>query len=96
MLIASQANLGEPMIQRLPGGVMLPIRNALHARIECTAGRIWITQENDPDDVVLTRGRHFIVTRPGLTLIETIGPSSVVVWSAQAPAVRWLATLRAT
>ena len=41
-------------------------------QITCTAGQIWITQENDLNDYVLNPGEIFWVTRPGTLLVQAL------------------------
>lgn len=41
-------------------------------KITCTAGRLWITQENDLKDYILTQGEVFWVTRSGTVVVEAI------------------------
>ena len=46
---------------------------ARHARarsLRVTRGTVWITQEDDPNDVVLRAGDTWVVERDGLTIIE--------------------------
>jgi hypothetical protein len=45
--------------------------------IVCVRGEIWITQERDVRDYVLTAGEMFIVTQRGSVLIEALGGASV-------------------
>ena len=45
--------------------------------IVCVSGEIWITQERDVRDYVLTAGQMFIVTQRGNVLIEALCDASV-------------------
>jgi len=45
--------------------------------IVCTRGEIWITQERDIEDYVLTAGDIFLVTQPGKVLIGALCAASV-------------------
>jgi hypothetical protein len=38
--------------------------------IVCLQGSVWITQQNDFQDYLLGSGQGFIVTRPGLVIIQ--------------------------
>jgi hypothetical protein len=38
--------------------------------IVCLMGSVWITQENDLQDYLLRPGQGFIITRPGVVLIQ--------------------------
>lgn len=42
-------------------------------------GRVWITQEDDPRDVVLGRGDSFAPDRPGMALAQALRDSSLLV-----------------
>jgi hypothetical protein len=47
--------------------------------IICCRGVVWITQERDVGDYVLQEGEIFIVTLPGLVLVQALEPASVTV-----------------
>ena len=47
--------------------------------IICRRGVIWITQERDVVDYVLQEGEIFIVTLPGLVLVQALEPASVTI-----------------
>ena len=40
------------------------------ATLRVTRGTLWITQEGDPQDVVLRAGENWVVERNGLTVVE--------------------------
>lgn len=43
----------------------------------CLRGRVWITQERDLDDYVLTAGEMFIVTQPGKILVQALDDACI-------------------
>ncbi|MFN2186711.1 MAG: DUF2917 domain-containing protein [Anaerolineae bacterium] len=47
--------------------------------IICRRGVVWITQKRDVVDYVLQEGEVFIVTLPGLVLVQAVKPASVTV-----------------
>ncbi len=47
--------------------------------IICRRGVVWITQKRDAVDYLLREGELFIVTLPGLVLVQALEPSSVTV-----------------
>jgi hypothetical protein len=47
----------------------LPLQDHTGQRVACLDGEIWITQQNDPRDVVLAPGECFVLDRPGLALV---------------------------
>jgi hypothetical protein len=47
--------------------------------IICHRGVIWITQERDLHDYVLTAGEMFLVTLPGSVMVQALEDASVLV-----------------
>jgi hypothetical protein len=45
--------------------------------ITCQRGEVWITQEGDPWDYVLKEGDMFLITLPGLVLVQALEAASV-------------------
>ena len=41
-------------------------------QITCTAGKLWVTQENDWTDYVLNRGEMFWVTQSGAVVVQAL------------------------
>jgi len=42
-------------------------------QILCRRGKLWITQASDEKDHVLEAGERFVVSRPGVVLVQSIG-----------------------
>jgi hypothetical protein len=42
-------------------------------QVVCRTGALWITQTDDEKDHVLQAGETFVVTRPGLVLVQSLG-----------------------
>jgi len=59
-------------------------------------GSVWLTQEDDPRDIVLLRGMSFQIDRPGRTIVAAEKPSTVRLLVPQPFRDRLLATLRRT
>jgi hypothetical protein len=45
--------------------------------ITCQSGEVWITQEGDPWDYVLKEGDMFLITLPGLVLVQGMKAATV-------------------
>lgn len=56
-------------LQRLEG-------DSVGAVVQCLSGRLWVTQVDDFDDYFLEAGEAFVVTQPGLVLVEARRDSS--------------------
>lgn len=60
--------------------------------VECRRGRLWITQDGDPRDIVIAAGEQFTFDRDTPTLVSALGESTVA-WrpAPQArPIAQWL------
>jgi Protein of unknown function (DUF2917) len=61
---------------RLPDGAGLKVR--------CLLGNLWITEEGDGEDRIISNGESFVLDRPGLSLATALsGPALVVVQPGQ-------------
>ena len=65
----------------------LPLRDVRGAMLRVTRGSLWITQENDTQDVVLRAGDTWVVERDGLTIVEAQAESTVCVVGRNVEAV---------
>ncbi len=54
---------------RLNTGELLDINDGEGFTVECLEGAVWITQSNDPRDIVLNAGQSFVLDKPGLALV---------------------------
>ena len=41
-------------------------------QIACQEGNLWVTQADDPKDYMLKDGDRFVVTRPGLIVVQGV------------------------
>jgi len=65
---------------RLNTGELLDIDDGEGFTVECLEGALWITQSNDPRDIVLKAGQSFVLDKPGLALVcAAAGPAMVAV-----------------
>ena len=61
-----------------PLSVRVPVGSAVH----CITGRVWLTQEGLPDDIVLAAGEKFVVRQKGLIVLKGICGAALVYLSA--------------
>jgi Protein of unknown function (DUF2917) len=45
------------------------IANGLGLKVTCLRGQVWLTQSNDPRDIILTSGNSFVLDRPGIAVV---------------------------
>jgi hypothetical protein len=65
---------------RLNTGELLDIDDGEGFTVECLDGAVWITQSNDPRDIVLKAGESFALDKPGLALVcAAAAPAMVAV-----------------
>jgi len=65
---------------------LVAIRDGQGSRITCHAGSLWITQECDVKDAVITAGESFTVRKPGLTLLTALSASELTIIEPHAAA----------
>lgn len=54
----------------LAEGQTLPLIDANHYSVACHDGRVWITQDDELKDIVLSAGETVEITHPGTTLVS--------------------------
>ncbi len=64
---------------------MITLREAIGVQVECLDGSLWITQEGEAQDTVLSSGEDFLVNHTGLTLILALRPSQLRVCPGRTP-----------
>jgi Protein of unknown function (DUF2917) len=67
----------------LTAGSMLNVSDGQGLAIVVFEGLVWITQNDDLRDFVLAAGDSFRVDRPGLTLVEALRDSKVMVLATE-------------
>lgn len=65
----------------------LPLYDVQGTLLRVTRGSLWVTQENDPRDLVLHAGDTWMVERDGLTIVEAQADSTVCIAGRRAAAV---------
>ncbi|HEX7813110.1 MAG TPA: DUF2917 domain-containing protein [Burkholderiales bacterium] len=58
---------------------LLSIRHGQSARIRCNTGMLWITEEGEVKDTILSAGDTYTIRHPGLTLLTSFGSSRVTI-----------------
>ena len=58
------------------------------ATLRVTQGTLWLTQERDPNDVVLRTGDNFVVESDGATVVEALGAALFCIVGRHAETLR--------
>lgn len=64
------ASLKQGTIIELGARESVPLTDLRGATLRVTRGTLWITQEDDTQDIVLRAGDNWTIERQGLTLVE--------------------------
>jgi hypothetical protein len=62
----------ERMVIELEYRGIVPVTDARGARIDCLDGRVWLTQEGSPEDVVLEVGESHAIACRGLAVLQAL------------------------
>jgi hypothetical protein len=69
-----------------------PVRIAGSTRIECVAGRVWLTQTGVAGDVFLWTGDSYTLDWPDMALVEALGEARIILHVAPAAWRRLITT----
>ena len=72
--------------RQLAKGRIRRVHRPVGRRIECVSGSLWITQDGDPRDIVLSAGESFAFDHKGDALISALDDSSFLLLETCAPA----------
>jgi quercetin dioxygenase-like cupin family protein len=75
------------VVVELERGGLLPLHDGAGATVVCVAGELWITQEDDGEDVLLSAGESLRLSRNGRTVVQALRSSRVAVEAP--PASGW-------
>jgi hypothetical protein len=64
---------------RVQARSVLPLENAKDQQVTVLDGVVWLTQANDPRDVILVKGQSFIVERNGRTVLFAFKDAAVTI-----------------
>ena len=70
----------------LAKGRIRRVHHPLGRRVECVSGALWVTQDGDPRDIVLTAGDSFAFDQRGDALISALDDSRFLLLETCAPA----------
>ena len=56
----------------------LKVVDGAGSTVSAIEGSIWITEENQPNDIVLTPGDSYRLRRPGIALVNSLGGTAAV------------------
>ena len=66
---------------RLARGQMLKVRDAAGSTVCAVEGSVWITEENEPHDIVLKPSDCYRLRQPGLALVQPVNGAAVLTFS---------------
>ncbi|HML07933.1 MAG TPA: DUF2917 domain-containing protein [Xanthobacteraceae bacterium] len=56
----------------LRAGHLLLIEDGAGLEIKCLQGNLWVTQEGDQQDRIVSSGESFVLDRPGLSVVTAL------------------------
>ena len=62
---------------KLSRGAQLKLRDAMGQTLSTSYGVIWITEENNPRDIVLQPGQSFRLQGEGLAMVEALTDAAI-------------------
>ena len=66
----------SPVLQLEPGQVVT-LNDALGVRIRATGGKVWVTYENNANDLIVEPGHTLVISRNGRTVVQALEPAHV-------------------
>jgi hypothetical protein len=98
-VVAKEDGMATPLSDRplrLNPGELVNIHDGKGFEVVCLEGAVWITQSNDPRDIVIGATESFVLDKPGVALVcASAGPATVAVETPQRrtapvlPPYRW-------
>lgn len=70
---------------RLDVGELFEIQGGRGVALECHEGVVWITQSDDPLDIVLTASESFLLEKSGLAIVSACGGSAAIAVKVDRP-----------
>ena len=56
----------------------LKVVDGAGSTVSAIEGSVWITEENQPNDIVLAPGESYRLRKPGVALVNSLGGSAAV------------------
>jgi hypothetical protein len=73
---------------------IVPVEDAMGTRIDCVRGRVWITEGDGREDIVLEAGQSYEISRGGVAVVQALREALVAFRAPVRPQVgAGLATL---
>ena len=69
-----ELSLKAPVLA-LEAGQVVTLDDAAGTRIEARSGTVWVTEEGDRDDHIVSPGQTLVVTHDGRTLVQALQPA---------------------
>lgn len=73
------ANRFDRSLRHLERNALLPVDQGRDRTVVVFRGLVWITQDDDARDVVLSEGESFTLDRPGRALLQALRDSRVLI-----------------
>jgi hypothetical protein len=70
----------------LEPGEVLTLDDAAGVRILARAGTVWITEEDDIEDHIVTAGDALVIAKSGRTVVQALAPSWISIRQSVLPA----------
>ena len=86
MAFVPHASTASPVnqVHVLEAGDTIEVTQPLQHELVCMKGRLWITHDNMPADVVIDRGERYVAASDSRMLVHAIGDARLIVCSLRA------------
>jgi hypothetical protein len=74
-----------PLARTMPRGAILRIPDPAGSRIECLAGSLWVTQDNDPRDIMLEAGETCELSGRARVLVQALEAARIQLRRIESP-----------
>ena len=64
---------------RLPARTVHRLQDVQGQQITALVGVVWVTQANDPRDIILTKGQSAVIDRKGTTVLFALKDAAVTI-----------------